>query len=206
MPPQLKELMANGAQVEPLTVEQYHRMIASGILPEGEAVELLDGILVRKDRAKAGEDLMTVGTLHAWAVQNLARVLASDLVSRGCHLRTQQPITILPRHEPEPDGAIVVGEMDDYVDAHPGPEQVLCIIEVADSSLQHDRTTKHRIYGEAGIRQYVIINLVERVIESFDAAPGSSQYQPVVRLTKGQTLELQLGASTLDVAVDRLLP
>jgi hypothetical protein len=115
---EVRDLLNNGGHLEPLTVEQYHRIIASGILPEGASLELLDGLLVRKDRAAAGEG--TVGSRHAWAVHNLGRVLAG-LESHGCHLRTQQPITILPVNEPEPDCAIVIGGIDDYQMPIPDP-------------------------------------------------------------------------------------
>lgn len=202
----LKELMENGGQLEPLSVEQYHRMIETGILPEGAPIELLDGVLVRKDRAAVGEDLMTVGTRHAWAVQNLAHVLR-DLPARGCHLRVQQPITILPIHEPEPDGAIVLGDNDAYRNAHPAPEQIVCIIEVAESSLQHDRTTKQRVYAEAGIGQYVLINLVEGVVEFYTpASVGAHRYSHPTRLAGEQKLKIQLREGALELPVASLLP
>lgn len=86
-----------------LTVDQYHQMIDKGILEEGVPIELLDGFLVRKDRAKAGEDPMTVNDEHIWAVENLRRVLR-DLESRGYYIHLQQPVVLPPDGEPEPDG------------------------------------------------------------------------------------------------------
>ena len=68
-------------------------MIDEGILESGTPIELLDGFLVRKDRAKAGEDPMTVGDEHSWAVENLKRVL-SAVESMGHHVRSQQPVTL----------------------------------------------------------------------------------------------------------------
>src|SRR5258706_8125374 len=159
---QLRELV-EGASVVGLTLDQYIRMIQNGILPEGEPIELLDGFLVRKDRSKAGEDSMTVGFDHVWAVQNLVRVLAA-LAELGCHLRLQQPVAIPPDSAPEPDGAITRGTPDDYRNRYPAAADVPCLIEVADSSLQHDRLTKKRIYARAGFAQYVLINLIDRVV------------------------------------------
>jgi Uma2 family endonuclease len=204
---ELRDLLDNGGHLEPLSVEQYHRIIATGILPEGDSLELLDGMLVRKDRAAAGEDIMTVGSRHAWAVQNLGRVLAG-LESGGCHLRTQQPITILPLNEPEPDGAVALGTIDDYRDAHPGPDRVLCVIEVADSSLQHDRSTKLRIYASAGVRQYLILNLVEGVVELHEQPdPAAGTYRLSQTLSPLNTISLRLaGDAFMDVAVRELLP
>ena len=51
------------------------------------------------------------------------------------------PVT-MRTSEPEPDIAIVKGKRIDYFEQHPTAEQVAMIIEVADSSLQRDRTLK----------------------------------------------------------------
>src|SRR5688572_16842164 len=120
---ELKELLDDRAQLLPLTVDQYHRMIESGIVEEGQPYELLNGCVVRKDRSAAGEDPMTVGNQHAWAVKNLAK-LSRKLEAFGCHLQTQQPISLPPDDEPEPDGAIITGAEDDYRDHHPGAADV----------------------------------------------------------------------------------
>jgi len=142
-----------------LTVSQYHGMVEQGILTEGEPFELIDGQVVRKDRSAKGEDSMTVGHRHALTIQKLAG-LSRSIEKFGCHVRTQLPVTIKPHNEPEPDAAFIVGRAEDYRSRHPGPKDALCIVEVADSSLQYDRTVKLRVYAGAGIPRYVIINLV----------------------------------------------
>src|SRR2546421_11459684 len=109
----MRDLIKTPESLVGLTVEQYHLMIDRGILEEGAPIELLDGILVRKDRAKAGEDPMTVGLEHIWAVENLGEEL-SAAKSLGCYVRIQQPITLPPDGEPEPDGAIGRGATDEY--------------------------------------------------------------------------------------------
>src|SRR4051794_16398781 len=101
---ELRELV-EGASVVGLTIDQYISMIKNGILREGAPIELIDGFLVRKDRSKAGEDAMTIGFDHVWAVKNLAVVLR-QVEQHGCHLGLQQPIAIPPDSVPEPDGAI----------------------------------------------------------------------------------------------------
>ena len=70
------------------SVEQYDRMIDAGILPEGAPIELLDGMLVLKDRSKAGDDIMTVGGEHVWAVKVVARLA---LRAPGRHFRSSSP-------------------------------------------------------------------------------------------------------------------
>src|SRR4051812_4371579 len=203
---QLRDLV-NNASVVGLTLDQYVRMIKEGILPEGEPIELLDGFLLRKDRAKAGEDPMTVGFEHIWAVQNLTRVLA-EVERRGCHVRLQQPIAIPPDGAPEPDGAIARGSIDDYRDRYPLARDLTCVIEVADSSRYHDRLTKKRIYAKGGIAQYVIINLVDRVVEvSEEPVAGEERYAREAVFRPGDVVKFATGENkTIDLDVSRLLP
>jgi Uma2 family endonuclease len=203
---QLRELV-NSASVVGLTLDQYVRMIQEGILPEGEPIELLDGFLVRKDRAKAGEDPTTLGFEHVWAVKNLGRVL-TEVERHGCHVALQQPIALPPDGAPEPDAAIVRGTADDYRSRYPGAGDLPCVIEVADSSLQHDRVTKKRIYARGGIGQYVIINLVDRVIEvSQGPIAGEERYGSGAVLRAGEVVRFSIGdGRTLDVQAASLLP
>jgi Uma2 family endonuclease len=203
---QLRDLV-NSASVVGLTLDQYIRMIEEGILPEGEPIELLDGFLVRKDRAKAGEDPITVGFDHVWAVQNLMQLLPA-LVQQGRHIRIQQPLAVPPDGAPEPDGAIALGTPDDYRSRYPSAVDVPCLIEVADSSLHHDRVTKKRIYAKAGFAQYVLINLVNRVIELSDGpVAGEERYTNDVALRPGDMARLSTGGGrAIEVEVSKLLP
>lgn len=207
MSSQLKELIDLHADVVPLTVEQYHQMIRTGILEEGLPIELLDGYLVRKDRAKAGEDSMTIGHEHAWVVRKLTH-LSQSLLKFGCDIQVQLPITLPPDGEPEPDATIVRGTTEDYRDRHPEPGDILYVIEVADSSLQRDRTTKQRMYADAGIPRYLIVNLVDKTIEEYaEPRAGAGRYDVSQVLRKGQDLRLELdGERHIDLPVADLLP
>ena len=189
-----------------LTVEQYHRMIDQGILESDASVELLDGFLVRKDRAKAGEDPMTIGNEHRWAVENLKRVLAS-VSAHACHLTSQQPVMLPPDGEPEPDGAIVRGSLDDYKQGPPTARDVSCVIEVADSSLNRDRGSKQRIYSDAGIGQYVIINLLDKQVEVYERPEvDSGKYAAVRPLRGNEIVSFVVGDARVEVEASRLLP
>ncbi len=203
LPLLLEEPAAERTELVPLTVDQYHRMIAAGILEEGEPIELLDGLLVAKDRGPG----MTVHPLHSLIVNKLVR-LARALEDLGCHLRTQSPVTILPRNEPEPDGSIVRGRPEDYIDRHPTPADTSCVIEVADSSLARDRTTKQRIYAGAGIPQYCLINLAVRRIELHeDPDRERGVYRDRRELTKSDAVGLLLpDGGRFEVAGADLLP
>jgi Uma2 family endonuclease len=189
-----------------LTVDQYHRMIEEGILEEGAPIELLDGFLVRKNRAKAGEDPTSVAHEHCWAVENLQRVLPA-VESHGHIGMHQQPVVLMPDSEPEPDGAIIRGTLDDYRHRKPRAMDVSCVIEVADSSLDRDRGTKQRIYADAGIPQYVIVNLIERVVEVYERPRrGAGRYDDPQRRQGNEPVLFRVGDARLEVPAASLLP
>jgi len=185
----LKSASTESGEIVPLTVEQYHGMIAAGILAEGEPIELLDGLLVRRSRGEG----MTTHPHHALAVSKLTMLLVAAVAATRCHVRVQSPVTLPPRDEPEPDLAIVEGRPADFADRHPGPADVTCVIEVAGTSLERDRTIKQRIYAAAGIPQYVIVNLIQSRVEIFEK-PDSAQgrYRWRAELTGDEEIALLL--------------
>ncbi len=139
-----------------LSVEQYHQMIRLGILSDDDPVELLDGWLVYK---------MPKNPPHR-ATTKLTRNALEAVITEGWYVDTQEPIT-LADSEPEPDVVVVRGNTRDYLDRHPGAADIALIIEVADSTLDRDRTSKQRLYARAGIPIYWIINLPEKQIEVY---------------------------------------
>lgn len=201
----LREL-AQREGVVTLSLDQYVQMIETGILPEGEPIELLDGFLVRKDRAKEGENPMTVGFDHIWVVENLKTVLA-EVPKYGCHLRTQQPLAIPPDGAPEPDGAIVKGTIDDYRNRYPGAADASCVIEVADSSRQRDRVTKKRIYAQGGVTQYVVIDLVGRFVEVCEEPlPAEGRFAREEARRGEERVRFAVGNIEIFVQANQLLP
>jgi Uma2 family endonuclease len=190
-----------------LTVDQYHRMIEQGILDEGQPAELLDGYLTFKIRSAAGEDPMTVGLRHAVCVKKIAR-LARRLEPLGFDMQTQQPVTLPPFDEPEPDGAIVIGRAESYTDHHPRATDLLCVIEVADESLHRDRGYKQQIYADSGIAQYVIANLQDNVVEVYtEPQKGKGRYGTAETLGLKDSIKFKLrGAKELRVNVRSVLP
>jgi hypothetical protein len=91
-----------------ITADQYHEMIERGIVPEGSATELLDGMIVYKDRSDSPENPMTHGPRHRLAVWLLTQ-LAPQIDSEHRHFQSQLPIHLSTVDEPEPDGAVIVG-------------------------------------------------------------------------------------------------
>lgn len=184
-----------------LTVEQYHRMLAAGVLEDGDPIELLDGVLVPKDRG----DGVTMNPRHSLAMSRLMR-LGPRVEELGGHLRLQSPLTLEPHHEPEPDGMLVQGRPERYADRHPGAADVSCVIEVSSSSLDRDRTTKQRVYAEAGITQYVIVNLVDQQIEIHEEPKADAGLYGVVHSVTGdESAYLRLGDAKVEIRASDLV-
>jgi hypothetical protein len=185
------------------TVEQYDRMIRAGVLADCDPVELLDGVLVFKDRSDRGGDRNRVGNGHSRGVDLMQETLYA-IRPLGCYLRCQQPIR-LTESEPEPDGAVVAGKPGDY-HSHPSASDVICVIEVSHGSLQHDLTMKLAIYAGAGIPHYLVVNLVDDVvIEPRDPSPAHRTYAPSKVHHPGDTITIDAPDGPFVVNVADLL-
>ena len=149
---------------------------------------------------------MTIGPEHNLVIKRLSR-LDPLLASAACHMQCQGPVTIAPNHEPEPDGAVIKGTPEDFAHANPGPKDVCAVLEVGDSSLPQERTTKLRIYAEAGIPQYIIVNLAEHQLEAYEQPQrNKGRYVQSNTLKAGQTLKLCVGSQKhLDIPVASIL-
>jgi Uma2 family endonuclease len=143
------------------TVQQYRRMVETGILSENDMVELLEGWIVAK---------MTHNPPHDAAV-NLTRCVIEPLLASGWHVRVQSAITT-GDSEPEPDIAVVRGSLRRYVQSHPRPADIGLLIEVAETSLLEDRIDKGRLYARARIPIYWIVNIPERQVEIYTDPKG----------------------------------
>ena len=170
-----------------LSVAQYHEMARTGILRSGDPIELIEGLLVRK---------MTVNNPHIFGVGYLHE-LFTRLLPTGWFANGQSPITT-PDSEPEPDITIVRGERRQFLvqDRKPGPADTEFLIEVSDSSLTFDRTTKLQVYARSGIQQYWIVDVVGRRVTVYSAptGPGNAPaYQYSHDFAPGQEIPVVLG-------------
>lgn len=146
-----------------LTVADYHRMGEAGILGEQDRVELLEGQLIA---------MSPIGPRHAFVVDMLNHLLGQVIRGRAW-LRCQQPVTLDDGSEPQPDVVLVPTPAPGFPKAHPRPEEVLLLCEVADSSRGFDLGAKRAIYAGAGIREFWLVDLIEDcVIVCRDPANG----------------------------------
>ena len=183
--------------IRQLSVTEYHKMGEIGIFGEDERVELIDGV-IRKMSPK--------GSKHTASVRRL-----TNLLPRLLHGRTlvsiQDPILLNDDTEPEPDVAVIKLRDDAYVESHPRPDDVLLLIEVADTSLEYDKEIKLPRYADAGIPEVWIVNLVENVIEVYRepfVAFGMGRYRIRMEFVEGDTLTPQ-SFPDLKIAVSDVL-
>ncbi len=144
------------------TVQEYHQMIAAGILTEYDRVELLEGWIVQKPLARSPP--------YAFTVENGREVL-SGLLPAGWKVRTKSAITT-PVSEPEPDLVVVQGNVNSHCTRHPEPYEIALVVEVPDTELAYYRVMKARTYALAGIACYWIVNLAQRQIEVYSHPSG----------------------------------
>ena len=147
--------------VRHFTVEEFDRLVETGILTDEERVELLEGMLI---------PMMPIGDQHAACVKRLNDLLTARLSGRAL-LGVQDPIG-LPTSRPYPDLAVLRRRSDYYATGKPQAPDIFLVIEVADTSLARDRDVKLPAYGRAGIPESWIVDLTgDAVIAGRDPSP-----------------------------------
>lgn len=147
--------------IERLTVDEYQRIVASGLLNPDRKIEFLEGIIVRKVRSSLRHDsaveklLETLRPLlpHGWSIK------------ANCSIATRES-------QPEPDVAVLADKLKDAQAICPRAADAALVIEVADNSLPYDRRSKARIYARAAIPYYWVLNLLDGQIEVFSNPSG----------------------------------
>jgi Uma2 family endonuclease len=176
---------------------EYDRLIERGLLDEDEPIELLDGLLLVKEPQQ---------TPHATGVMLVAEALR-EAFGPGWAIRQQLPVALDDRSEPEPDVCVVPGSARDYRDAH--PTRPALIVEVAASGLGIARGRKANAYARAGIADYWIVNLIDRVLEvhrePYRRGERRWSYRSVQTLG-AQEAVTPLAAPAARIAVGDLLP
>jgi Uma2 family endonuclease len=176
------------------TREEYDRLVAAGVLGEDERVQLVEGEILEMSPQSAA---------HATAVCLVEEALRRTL-GEGFVVRVQLPLALGPESEPEPDVAVVRGGPRDYRDRHPTGEETVLVVEVAESTWRFDRERKGKVYAEAGVGEYWILSLEERVLEVY-RGPGGGGYREELRYGEGDAV-VPLARPEARVEVAELLP
>jgi Uma2 family endonuclease len=178
------------------TADQYERMVNEGILVDGDRVELIDGILVSK---------VTKSPEHGYSGIKIVKSIYAFLPAEWTW-RVEQPIRIPEYNEPEPDVAILRGTDEDYEHRTPGPDDTGLVIEIAVTSLGHDRRKKRAAYATAGIAVYWIVNVKDRQVEVY-TAPQPGAYGSCTSYNPGELVPIVLDGNQIgEIAVQAILP
>ena len=173
-----------------LTVDEYHRMAETGVLAPDARVELIEGEII---------DMAPIGTRHGSAVLRL-----THLLNRACGdqaiLSVQGALRLSPRSEPEPDLMLLRPRADYYAAAHPGPADVLLLIEVSDRTARYDREIKLPLYARHGVAEVWIVDLEAGVLRCFSRPQGGVHADATETRTPGPLTPLALPGVAIDLS------
>lgn len=169
---------------------EWHKMGEAGIFPPESHLELINGEIL---------EMAPIGSNHAGHVKRLIK-LFSNLIPDDVISSVQDPLQLNDLSEPEPDYMLLRADADFYSTRHPTADDVLLLIEVADSSLMYDRVQKQRLYASHNIPEYWLVNLNDNCLEVY-RQPHGERYTGKATLRRGDHIELtQLTDIMLEVA------
>jgi Uma2 family endonuclease len=166
----------------------------AGILHEDDRVELIEGELI---------EMAAIGSYHFTTVNKLNRGFSAQ-AANAFIVSVQNPVRLSRYSEPQPDVVLLRPRSDEYADGLPGPEDVLLIVEVSDSTVATDRRVKLPLYAAAGIPEAWLVNIPRRSVE-VHREPLDRRYQQVTVFRKGSRVSLLL-LPDISVAVEDILP
>lgn len=175
------------------TVEEYHQMARAGIIGPEDRVELLEGEIVT---------MSPIGIRHAACVRRLTQILYARVAARAT-ISVQSPVRLDTHSEPEPDVALLRPRPDFYAGGHPGPKDVLLLVEVSDTTQEYDRGGKLSAYANAEIAEVWIVDLTGEAVETY-REPGAGGYGRVRSFRRGEGIEPAAFAD-VRIGVDEIL-
>ena len=175
------------------TVDQYHKMVDSGILNEDDRVELIRGEII---------EMSPIGQKHAACVAKLSQLLTIALLGRAI-IWSQNPIKLSNSSEPQPDIALLKPRDDFYYSVQPQPQDIFLLIEVADSTIKYDREIKIPLYAEEAIEEVWLVDLNQQSVEVYREV-AKDGYKNVQKLSRGEYLRFQPFAD-IKISIDEIL-
>jgi Uma2 family endonuclease len=167
------------SNVHKFTVQQYELMLEAGVFAESDRLELINGEI---------RVMSPICIKHAVCVakttKNFERKLGDQTI-----IWTQNPIILSNYFQPQPDLAILKWRDDFYAEALPMPDDILLIIEVADSTIAYDRDVKSTLYAANGIPEMWLFDVNKKVVEGY-SQPSASGYKRMQRYEQNETLAM----------------
>lgn len=174
------------------SVEEYHRLIETGILTQKDRVELVFGEIIERS---------PIGPKHAGNLDRIDKFLTLLVMDDGI-VRVQSPIQLGTHSEPEPDISLLKPRDDFYTTSHPCEYDVLLILELSDSSLKYDKETKLPLYASFHIPEVWLIDLNNERVTVYRDSDGE-QFLQVKTYRKGEMIDSNV--LTKPVAVEKVL-
>ncbi len=178
------------------TVEEVYRAVDAGIFA-GQRFEVIAGEIIDK----MGQNPMHASGLM-YAVRQLIEIFGIDFVRAQLPLALRHPEGLFS--EPEPDIVVCSGHASDFTRKHPVPAEVRLVVEISDSSLRIDTTTKRDLYARSSIPEYWVVDLAQREVLVF-RHPVAGAYTQIETRRPGQSIS-PLAAPEQAILVDELLP
>lgn len=175
------------------TLEEYHQMAEAGILTENDRVELLDGEIV---------EMSPIGRRHAACVRRLIGLFSQQVGERAI-VDAQNPVKLSDRSQPQPDIVLLQPREDFYEAGHPQHQDILLLVEVADTTAEFDREVKIPLYASSRIAEVWLVDINGQCLEIY-REPGSNGYQNVQKLPRGQSIFIQ-AFPDINLTVDEIL-
>ncbi len=172
------------------TIEEFEQMIRAGVFEEDERIELIEGEIV---------EMAPINFPHAICVSRLDQLLRTVLGTTA-YVWVQNPVQFEGNSRPQPDVALLKWRDDLYRRKNPSSEDVLLLIEVANSSLRQDRKVKVPMFARAGIPEAWIVNLPKSIVEIYSGL-NAGRYENVRRAGRGESLPLP-GSPNSTISVD----
>jgi Uma2 family endonuclease len=176
------------------TVADYHRMGDAGILLEDDRVELIYGEIVT---------MSPIGNPHNAAVDRANRALVRAAGDQAI-VRVQGSVVLDDYDEPQPDVVLLKPRDDFYRSQAAGPDDIILIVEMADSSLAYDRELKAHLYAETGVNEYWVVDIKGEQVFAHSGAV-KKRYRTVRELHRGESAAPQL-LPGCRIAINDLLP
>ncbi|QGP92833.1 Putative restriction endonuclease [Neomoorella glycerini] len=176
------------------TVEEFYQMARAGILGENDRVELIDGEII---------EMVPIGTRHAACVRRMDRIFSTK-IGNNALVDTQNPLRLDQNSEPQPDLMLLKPRDDYYASFHPRPEDVLLLVEVADTSVAYDREVKVNLYAKGGVNEVWLVNLQAQQVTAY-RLPSPSGYREIKEYGRGDHISL-LAFPGLNIPVQDIIP
>ena len=173
-----------------INLNEWRKMGVANIFAPESRLELIEGEII---------EMSPIGFNHSGHINRLTSIIV-PLITDKAVSSIQNPLQLDDYSEPQPDFMLLRPKSDFYSTAHPHAEDVLLLIEVADSSLAFDRNQKLLLYASHSIPEYWILNLDFSCLEVYRQPHEHGYAKKIVFKTDDQVTLSQLDNITLDVA------